>query len=157
MEKVKLIRATVSDAETIWKMQKEAFAELLKKYKDYETSPANEPLEKTVSRLNSPFTYFYFICVDEERVGAIRIINKMSDDGYKRISPIFIMPAHRNNGYAQAAIRAVEVIHGARGWKLDTILQEAGNCRLYEKMGYLKTEQVHRVNDKMTLIIYEKL
>lgn len=156
MIKFRLVRATADDAETIWKMQKAAFAEMLKKYKDYETSPANEPLEKTVDRLQSLSTYFYFIRVGEKNVGAIRVIDK-KDGGNKRISPIFIMPEHRGNGYAQAAIKAVEAIHGSRNWELDTVLQEAGNCRLYEKMGYAKTDKLKRINDKMTLIFYEKL
>lgn len=155
MSEVKLIRATVDDAETIWKMQTAAFAEMLEKYKDYETSPANEPLEKTIKRLNSPSAYFYFICAGGESVGAVRVIDK-KDGGDKRISPIFIMPEHRGNGFAQAAIRAVEENHGAKGWELDTILQEEGNCRLYEKMGYVKTDRLHRVNDKMTLVFYKK-
>lgn len=64
MSEIKLVRASLADAETIWQMQKAAFMEMLEKYKDYETSPANEPLEKTVKRLSSPSTYFYFIFVD---------------------------------------------------------------------------------------------
>ena len=42
---------------------------------------------------------------------------------------------HRGKGYAQEAMRAVQVIHDACDWELDTILQEKGNCYLYEKMG----------------------
>lgn len=155
MREIKLVRASVSDAETIWEMQKATFAELLEKYEDYETSPANEPLDKTARRLNSPLTYFYFIRVGSENVGAIRVVDKKNGDD-KRISPIFIMPEYRGNGYAQAAIKAVEALHGASGWELDTILQEAGNCRLYEKTGYRKTDRFHRVNEKMTLIFYKK-
>ena len=156
MTNIRLVRATADDAEIIWKMQKTAFAELLEKYRDYETSPANEPLEKTVKRLNSPSTYFYFISVDDKNIGVIRVVDKKSGSEKKRISPIFIMPEHRNKGYAQAAIQAVEAIHGASGWELDTVLQEAGNCRLYEKTGYRKTGRTQRVNDKMTLVFYEK-
>ena len=48
---IKLVRANVDDAETIWKMQIEAFTELLQRYQDYETSPANESLEKVQGRL----------------------------------------------------------------------------------------------------------
>lgn len=157
MNGIKLIRAGISDAEIIWQMQKAAFAEMLEKYKDYETSPANEPLEKTVKRLNSPSTYFYFISVDGGNVGAIRVIDKNMRGVNKRISPIFVMPEHRCKGYAQAAIRAVEAIHGANGWELDTVLQEAGNCRLYEKMGYVRTDKAQRINDNMTLVFYEKI
>ena len=156
MKNLKLIRATADDAEIIWNMQKTAFSEMLEKYKDYETSPAKEPLDKTVKRLNSPSTYFYFICVNEEYIGAIRIIDKKREGENKRISPVFIMPEHRNKGYAQAAIKAVENIHGAGGWELETVLQEAASCRLYEKTDFRRTDKIKIVNDKMSLIYYVK-
>ena len=74
----------------------------------------------------------------------------------KRISPIFIMPEHRNKGYAQQAIAEAERIHGKNHWKLDTILQEKGNCYLYEKLGYHQTGKTEQINDKMTTVYYEK-
>lgn len=60
---MELIKATVSDSECLWKMQRTAFSELYEKYQDHETNPANEPYEKMISRLEQPFTYYYFICV----------------------------------------------------------------------------------------------
>lgn len=39
---------------------------------------------------------------------------------------------------------------------LDTILQEKGNCYLYEKMGYRKTGKTEKINDRLTLVFYEK-
>jgi len=39
---------------------------------------------------------------------------------------------------------------------LDTILEEAGNCHLYEKIGYMKTGKTEVINEKMTLVFYEK-
>ncbi len=51
---VELKRASVNDTETIWRMQKEAFAELLDKYRDYDISPANEPAERIEERLLQP-------------------------------------------------------------------------------------------------------
>lgn len=44
----------------------------------------------------------------------------------------------------------------AHGWELDTILEEAGNCHLYEKVGYRKTGRLQKMNDRMTLVFYEK-
>lgn len=90
-----------------------------------------------------------------EAVGAIRVID-MKDGSRKRISPLFIMPQYRNRGYAQAAMMEAERMHGADNWKLDTILEETGNCYLYEKMGYRKTGKTEKINDKMTLVYYEK-
>ena len=55
-----------------------------------------------------------------------------------------------------AAIRAAEDIHGSANWSLGTILQEKGNCHLYEKMGYHPSGTRKVINDRMTLVFYEK-
>lgn len=152
---IELKRIGMEDCERLWKMQVEAFSELLEKYQDYDISPANEPLSRIEERLRQPFTCYYFIMDGEKAVGAIRIVD-MKDGGQKRISPIFIMAEYRGKGYAQAAMRAAEELHGAEDWALDTILQEKGNCHLYEKMGYRRTGEEQVINERMTIIGYEK-
>ena len=152
---IHLSRASVSDAEQLWKMQIESFSALLEKYQDFETSPANEPLEKVEMRLQQAFTFFYFIQHDHEMVGAIRVVDG-KDGTRKRISPIFVLPAYRNLGIAAQAICEAERLHGAENWALDTILQEFGLCRFYENLGYRDTGKRTVINDKMTLIFYEK-
>lgn len=152
---MKLIRATVKDSGTILKLQTEAFADLLDKYQDYDTNPANESIERMKAKLSQPYTYFYYIVDDDKTVGAIRIID-MKDGSRKRISPLFIMKEFRNKGYAQAAISEAENIHGKDNWRLATILQEAGNCYLYEKMGYHRSGSLTNINEKMTIVDYEK-
>ena len=151
---MKLVRIGNQDAETLWKMQVEAFQDLYEKYQDTETSPATETIDKIQMRLNQTFTYYYFIEVDHITVGAIRVVDKK--EGAKRISPIFIMSKYRKKGYAQKAIQLVEEIHGDSEWELDTILQEKGNCYLYEKLGYLQTGKTEMINDKLTLVSYRK-
>ena len=136
---MKLVRANIQDAENIWKMQIAAFSDLYAKYQDPETSPATETLEKTIMRLEQSYTYFYYIVVDDAIVGAMRVIDDKEEGKYKFLSPIFIMKEFRGRGYAQKAIQLAEEIHGSSGWTLDTILQEKGNCYLYEKMGYYQT------------------
>ena len=152
---MELKRVTPKEKTTIWEMQKEAFAELLARYKDYETSPGNEPVEKIEAKLLQPYTYFYYIIVKNHVVGAIRVVDR-KDGSPKRIAPLFIMKQYRNKGYAQSAIAEAEKIHGQHNWTLDTILQEDGNCYLYEKMGYHKTGQSEIINDKMTIVYYKK-
>lgn len=153
---IKLIRAEVKDAEQIHKMQVEAFKELFDKYQDFDTNPGNEIIEKVKFRLEQKFTYYYFICFQNQRVGAIRIVDKKEEGKNKRISPLFILPAFWGQGIAQRAIEMCEEIHGKEHWELDTILQEPKNCHLYEKMGYSRTGKTKVVNDKLTLVFYEK-
>ncbi|MBR5347684.1 MAG: GNAT family N-acetyltransferase [Lachnospiraceae bacterium] len=155
MDTIRLKAATREDMENIWKMQIEAFSGLLEKYQDYDMSPAAEKFEKVMARYEQPWTTYYFIVAGDENVGAIRIVDK-KDGSRKRISPLWIMPEYRNKGYAQAAIRAVEQIHGAEHWCLDTILQEEGNLHLYEKMGYHRTGQIEKINERMDIVFYEK-
>lgn len=151
-----LKRAGLEEAELIWNMQKIAFADLLERYQDVELNPANEPIDKIIMRLNQKFTYYYLLESEGEIVGAIRVVDKKEEGKKKRISPLFILPKYWNQGLAQQAMLAVEEIHGRTDWELDTILQEKGNCYLYEKMGYRATGKTEQVNDRMTLVFYEK-
>ena len=150
-----LVRASLSDAEKIWSMQKEAFTELFEKYQDFETSPATEPLERTVLKLKQSETYFYMIQFDGQTVGAVRVVDSRNNNR-KRISPMFILSGFRNIGIAQKAIKTIEEIHGSKNWELATIMQEKGNCHLYEKMGYRTTGETKIINDKLTLVFYQK-
>ena len=153
---VQLVRVNIDEANNLWEMQVKAFLDLYEKYQDTETSPATESIDKILMRLSQPFTYYYYIQDDNTKVGAIRVVDKHEDGIAKRISPIFIMPEHRNKGYAQKAMQLAEAIHGFSDWELETILQENGNCYLYEKMGYYKIGKTEKINDKLTLVFYKK-
>ena len=153
---IELVKAEFDDLNTILQMQKEAFAELYAKYQDTQTSPATEKYEDILFRFNQPETTYYFITSEKVKVGVIRVVDCKDGTTRKRISPIFIMPKYRNKGYAQQAIAEAERVHGEQHWKLDTILQEKGNCYLYEKLGYHQTGTTEQINDKMTIVYYEK-
>ncbi len=153
---VTLLRANIGNVKEIHAMQVEAFKELLEKYQDFDTSPGNETLEKVEARLKQDFTFYYFICIGQQKAGAIRIVDRKENGKNKRISPIFILPEFQGKGIAQKAIRLCEDVHGSRNWELDTILQEPKNCHLYEKMGYRRTGKTEIINERLTLIFYEK-
>ena len=130
--------------------------DLLYKYQDYDTNPGNEPLDKVIDRIKQDVTFFYLIFVDEKVVGAIRVVDTKENASHKRISPLFILKEYRNQGIAQDVMKLVEEIHGKDKRRLDTILEEKGNCYLYEKMGYHSTGKIKKVNDMLTLVFYEK-
>lgn len=153
---IELIKATLEDAGILWKMQVESFIDLLNRYQDYDTNPASEQVNRTIERLSMPETYYYFIKYNGDISGAIRVVDLKDNITPKRISPLFIMPEFRGKGIAQQAIKAAEEIHGFEKWELSTIMQEKGNCYLYEKMGYKLSGETQIINDKMTLVFYEK-
>lgn len=152
---VELSRASVSKAEEIWKMQKFAFADLLRKYGDYDTSPANETIDKVKSRFEDPNTYHYFIKVKDKNVGVIRIVDPKTGEK-KRLAQIFIMPEYRRNRYAYSAIKKAEKIHGEKDWEVETIFQERYLVKFYMHLGYKTTDKIERVNSKMVLVGLEK-
>lgn len=153
---IKLVRADVSQAGEIHAMQIEAFRELLEKYQDFTTNPGAESVEKVEVRLKQDTTYFYFICLGETKVGAVRVVDAKESGKNKRISPIFVLPQFQGRGIAQEAIRLCEEVYGSENWELETILQEPKNCHLYEKMGYRRTGRTKVVNERLTLVFYQK-
>ena len=125
-------------------------------YQDYETNPGNERFEQVVERIKQSFTDYFIVKADRKSVGAIRIL-KMKNGNRCRISPIFILPDYQNKRITQSVFKMIEELYKPElGWELDTILEEKGNCYLYEKMGYKKTGETKRINDKLTLVYYEK-
>ncbi len=153
---VTLSRANMDDVEELHAMQVRAFKELLEKYQDFDTNPGNESVEKVGARLQQDFTFFYYICIGQQKVGAVRVVDQKESGKNKRISPIFILPEFQGKGIAQEAIRLCEEAHGSENWELDTILEESRNCYLYEKMGYRRTGRTEVINERLTLVFYEK-
>ncbi|WP_337100087.1 GNAT family N-acetyltransferase [Paenibacillus sp. YIM B09110] len=152
---ITLFKSGLNEASAIHEMQIKAFKPLLNKYQDYDTSPANESLERIIDRLKQSFADYYIIKSSNLSVGAIRIVRK--ENQTYRVSPIFILPDYQGKGIAQKVFSIIEETYNdARLWELDTFVQEQGNCYLYEKLGYQKTGELKQINDKMTIVFYEK-
>lgn len=150
-----LVRLEKDDVPNIYHIQQSAFLPLLKKYQDYDTNPAVETEEIILHKLSRSGTTAYGFCVNGTLVGCVRI--HKCEDKDCRVSALCVLPEYQNLGIAQEAMQRLEAIYaGAKCWRLDTILQEAGNCHLYEKLGYIQTEQRETAYEGMTLVDYEK-
>lgn len=152
---IRLEKAVNLDAKAIFDIQVNAFMPLLEKYKDYQTNPANETIDRVITRINNPKGGFFKILVDNHLVGAICVLWKVDKQFW--ISPMFILTEYQGKGIAQRAIALVEKLFPqAFSWELATILEEERNCYLYEKMGYIKTGVKKELNEQTTLIFYKK-
>ena len=152
---ISLKEANVGDCEKIHQMQIIGFKALLDKYHDYETSPGAETFERVKWRFEFPQVHHYFIEVNGENVGYIRI-NRL-DEQTCRLSKMFILPKYQGKGYAQQAIQRVEMLNPqTKHWILDTIEQEEKLCYLYEKIGYKRTGTKTNIKDGMDLVDYAK-
>ncbi|WP_179863185.1 GNAT family N-acetyltransferase [Bacillus pseudomycoides] len=155
--KITLERARSFDAEYIFNIQVQAFKPLLEKYKDYKTNPANETIDKVITRINNPNGGFYKILVNHTLVGAICVFWKEKTTQFW-ISPMFILPIYQGKGVAQKALVLIEkMFPQATSWELATILEEERNCYLYEKVGYIQTGLRKKLNDNTTLVYYKKI
>ncbi|OWR32376.1 GNAT family N-acetyltransferase [Saccharibacillus sp. O23] len=147
--------ADLEDATEIQAMQVRAFAPLLAKYQDHDTSPANESVEGIERRIRQPQTDYYRILEGEEAVGAIRIVR---GEPAHRISPLFVLPEYQGRGIAQQTFKLIEQLYPeVRYWELATVREERGNCHLYEKVGYTLKGEPEVVNERMTMVFYEKV
>ncbi len=155
--KITLERARSFDAEYIFNIQVQAFKPLLEKYKDYKTNPANETIDKVITRINNPNGGFYKILVNHTLAGAICVFWKEKTTQFW-ISPMFILPNYQGKGVAQKVLVLIEKLFPhATSWELATIFEEERNCYLYEKMGYTKTGLKKKLNDNTTLVYYKKI
>ena len=158
MNRVKLEEVRTDEIQQLYDMQVESFMPLYEKYHD-DMSPAIESIERVKVRAAQEDRKYYFIVKDGARVGAINVGKRLSDpeEDCLYISPLFILPKYQKQGIGYVAIQKVFYLYpDAKVWKLDTILQEEGNCHLYEKCGFVRVGEEHIINDKMTLVDYER-
>jgi len=154
MMKIELVKAEISDAERLLEIQKSCFIPHLERYQDYATSPATISLNKIQRQIQKD--NFYKILADDLWVGSINI-KKLDNEGNYMLHIINVLPAYQGRGIGQQAIKLIEEIFSdAKSWRLETLEDMAGNRHLYEKMGYQLTGRTEKINDKLTLVFYEK-
>ena len=158
MNRVSLEPVRDGDLRQMYDMQVESFMPLYEKYRD-DGSPAIETFERVQARAAQLWRRYYFILKDGARVGAVNIAVRTDEEGGVThwISPLFVLPRYQGLGIGWAAIQhAFRLYPDAVCWRLDTILQEPGNCHLYEKCGFVRVGEPHPVNERMTLVDYER-
>lgn len=152
--KVFLLKADLSDAERLLKIQKICFSPHLKRYQDFETSPAMVSLDEIKWQIENE--NFYKIILNDIWVGSINI-NKLDEIGNYKLRIINILPEYQGRGIGQSAIKlGEELFPDAKTWSLETLEDMPQNRHVYEKAGYKFTGKTEKVNDKLTLVYYQK-
>lgn len=159
MKALQLMLAKTGDEELIHNMKYHSFLPLYQRYRDEETSPVKESINKVASQLKSDTTDYYIITLDSVPVGAVRVVNDgiENEEQLYRISPLFVLPEYQNMGIGYSVLQMLFAKYpNADKWRLSTIKQEFGNCHLYEKCGFTLVGSEVMINDKMTIVYYEK-
>lgn len=153
---MEIVEFKESDIDTVFEIQQAAYKPLYEKYRDDNTNPYMESKETVLRKYMRTGTKGYLFIENGEPVGTVRI-NLYPDNKSGRVSALGVLPQYQGKGIAQQALLEIERIHSeVEIWFLDTILQEAGNCHLYEKLGYKRTGRVEKINEGMDIIYYEK-
>lgn len=134
-------------------MQKKCFQPIYEKYYD-ETNPCKESFSKFVSRTTKPSFQMYWIVDNSTKVGQIWVATK---NNTAKLARLFVLAKYQNKGYATTAIIDTEKLYSQYyHWQLDTIKEEKKNVHLYQKLGYKPCGKEKIINDKMTIIEFEK-
>lgn len=145
---------TEDDLDRVYETQQAAFKPLYDKYSD-SISPYLETKETVLAKYRRDTGYVFL--KDGIIAGIVRIIRDREDPKIGFISGLAVHPDYQGQGIAAQALLEIERRHNEfKIWKLDTILEEKGNCHLYEKLGYHDTGKREAVNERMTLIFYSK-
>lgn len=155
-EKLCLVMATENDIQDLHRIQVESFMPLYEKYHD-DISPALETIEKLKGKMQQSKRKYAFIQVDGIRVGFIGFdVREYDNDASCRISPICVLPRYQNMKIGFVSIvKAINTFPTVKIWRLSTISEEAGNCHLYEKIGFVRVGDKEVVNENMSLVNYE--
>lgn len=154
---MEIVEFKKSDIDTIFEIQQEAYKPLYEKYHDNNSNPYMENKEIILQKYTKAGTKGYLFYKNEEPVGTVRI-NLYPENKSGKISALGVHPKYQNQGIAQQALIKIEEMHSeVKRWFLDTILEETGNCHLYEKIGYKRTGKIEKINENLTLVFYEKI
>ena len=78
-----------------------------KKYQDFDLSPGNEKIERTLARLKEEITDYYIIKVNGNSAGGIRI-RRYEEGSLCKVGPLFILPEYQNKKIAQKVFAIIE-------------------------------------------------
>jgi ribosomal protein S18 acetylase RimI-like enzyme len=146
-------RTLIEEAEEILNIQKEAFLADLEIYKDYETSPATEPIKKLLYKINKNF--HYTILINNKIIGGAEL--RFDSDTECYINRIFMLPEFQNKGLGTKIMNHFDMdFPHIKKWTLCTPHLNFRNHGFYEKLGYKKVGE-HNVKEGLNLINYLKL
>ncbi len=153
MTDINLIRAEYNDAEALLEIQKEAFLPLFESYQDGDLNPYSETLAQMVQHINEGS--FYKIMLNECLVGGI-MARHLEEDIWK-LRIIFVVQEYQGKGIAQTAIKLMEQVHAdVNEWVLETPHDLSMNHHVYEKSGYIRTNEITPINERLALVHYKK-
>jgi len=148
--------ATEDDAERILKLQYLCYQSEAELYGDWAIEPLTQSLESLSTELRE--RHVLVARLGDEVVGSVR--GWVDTDGVGRIGRLCVHPRMQRHGLGTRLVQGMEQrLAGGElpvtGYRLFTGHRSLGNLRLYERLGYRRT-QVEEVSTKLSFIAMEK-
>lgn len=132
MMQIKVIRATVEDAEEILSLQKLAYQSEAEIYNDYTILPLHE----TVKDVEQAFGTHHILKAVNEKNEIVGSVRGKHEEGTTTIGKLMVHPSAQNQGLGRKLMTAIEQALPATTYKLFTGSKSEKNLALYQKLGY---------------------
>jgi ribosomal protein S18 acetylase RimI-like enzyme len=135
---MEILRANVSDAEEILKLQKLAYQSEAERYNDYNITP----IKQTLSEITEQFkTHIFLKAVSENKI--VGTVRAYEENGTCYIGRLAVDPKMQNQGIGKALMKKIEKLYNPKRYELFVGTKSDKNIYLYKKLGYTiyKTEK----------------
>lgn len=142
--------ADVQDAEKLMEIKKLAFYDDVKRYGECPSFITD--VKVMVEKIKTAI--YYKILAGGEIIGGMEIYKR--EESHYHLYMLCVHPDYHDKGIGTRALRFMFDQHpDALLWTLVTPKDNARNCHLYEKMGFINANE-RKMSDALTLIRYER-
>ena len=136
VESINILKATIDDLMDILKLQKEAFISEAELYNDYNI----EPLTQSFESIETDF-YNYIFLKAEYRNRIVGSVKARETGEFCWIGRLIVAPEFQNRGIGRKLMNQIEnEFPGTKEYLLCTGYKSIKNIKLYESLGYQKSE-----------------
>ncbi len=153
---VKMIRASIEDAQELLEVQKKAFSVYREKYGDFDSNPYNMDLHRMEFNIKYRFGQYYKLTKEDsnEIIGGLFCF-ELDENPIMKIAQFYLKEGFQHLGYGSYVLQQLfDINSDVKTWYVDTIMQEEYNVEFYKHMGFsvIDEEEEHEGLTFVTLM-----
>lgn len=154
-------KATVQDADELWRIQTEVFHRYIVKYGDFQRNPAYMTLDRLKFNINYPYGQYYVIEKDGNIIGGLFAAVIDAEDTMN-IAQFYLASNFQKQGIGTKVLQYLFSQNPQiKKWYVDTIYEEKQNVAFYLKHGFEVIDEegydaFEEEHDGLTFVILKK-